>query len=195
MPDTGYDGKRELRTICRQQIGIETIQVRSRTAAPDNHDHIEVIGIAVHPVQCCNHRLFRPFALHKSGKQFRVERIAGLVVRQLVQEVPVPGGRRRSDNSDPLGQCRKRQLLIQRENTFFLQLPDDLHPFPDHVSQRIGRIDVQHGQAITVQFVKLDRHFHQHFQAGGKHLTGFHLKIRLQHPEGLCPDGTARLCH
>ena len=66
-------------TICRQEIGIKTIQVRSSTTAPDNHDHIETVGMAVHPVQCRNHGLFRPFALHKSRKQFRIERIAALL--------------------------------------------------------------------------------------------------------------------
>jgi len=195
MPDTGYNRKRELCTICRQEIGIKTIQVRSSTTAPDNHDHIETVGMAVHPVQCRNHGLFRPFALHKSRKQFRIERIAGLVVCQLVQEVFVSGSRWRSDDSDPLRQRWQRQFLIQCENALFLQLPDDFHPFPDHVSQRIGRIDIQHGQAIPVKFVKLDRHFHQYFQPGGKYLPGFHLKIRFQHPECFRPDGTACLCN
>ena len=43
--------------------------------------------------------------------------------------------------------------------------------------------------------MELDRHLHQHFQAGSKHLPGFHLKIRLQHPERLRPDRATRLRH
>ena len=58
---------------------------------------------------------------------------------------------------------------------------------PYHLTYKPDTI-IKHRKTQSIQLVELNRHLHQHFQAGSEHLTGLHLEIRFQHTKRLRPD-------
>ena len=193
MPDTGQDRQRKLRAVCRQQIGVKTVQVgRGSTATQQGH-HIEQLLMRIDPIQRCDHRALRALPLHQGGKQFHIEGIARPIVHQLIHEILIACRSRRRDQCHPLGQEWQRQLLVQTKHALLLQLADNLQPLARHISQRISRINIHHRQAQAIQLMEIHRDPHQHLQPRDEALPRLHLEIGLQEAKGLRPNGSTYL--
>ena len=108
-------------------------------------------------------------------------------------EITISGSGSRGNNGNTLRQNRHFQLFIQCQYTFLFQLQQYFPSAAGHVSQCIGRVNIKHCQTVAVKFVKLNRHFYQHFDAGSKHLSGSFLEIGFQQTVDIVPNHTTRL--
>ena len=106
-------------------------------------------------------------------------------------KITVSGCSSGRDDRNTLRKLRHFQFLVQGQYSFFLQLQQYFPATTGHISQCIGRINIEHGQTVTVKFVKLDGHFHQHFNAGCKRLPGRFLEIGFQQTINGIPNHTA----
>ena len=88
MPNAGEDRKRKLRTVCCQRVVVKAGQVRTCTAAADNHHRIKLFLHRSDSVQRTHDRQRGAVALHGSWEERRREAICRLL--QLMHEVAVP---------------------------------------------------------------------------------------------------------
>ena len=83
-------------------------------------------------------------------------------------EISVSGCGGRGNDRYTLRKNRHFQFFIQSQYSFFFELHEYLTTAAGHIAQRIGRVDIENSQTVTVEFVKLDCYFHQDFDAGSK---------------------------
>ena len=105
------------------------------------------------------------FALHHGREKPDGETQAIVIAEQLVAEITVTGGCGRRNDGYTVGRQRQRQFLIVVQNAVRLQTCQNLPAQTRHVAQRIGRIDVRHGQRIAIKFMKGDPDLDQNLQS------------------------------
>ena len=138
------DGQREVGYVLGEGQRVEAAHVGSGTTATDDHHGVEVVGPVKDVVQCPDDAVLDLLALHDSRKERVGEVETVVVVVKLIAEVTESGGLFTGDDRDMLGEEWELQLSLQVEDTFFLELSDDLLPFAGHVAHRVGGVDILH---------------------------------------------------
>ena len=142
MTDTRDDGQRKVGHVLSEGQRVEAAHVGSGATATDDHHGIEIVGLVKDVVQCSDDAALDLLALHDGWEERVGEVETVVVVVELVAEVAEARSLLAGDDRDVLGEKWELQLPLQVEDTFFLELADDLLPFAGHVAHRVGGVDV-----------------------------------------------------
>lgn len=82
VADAREDRQGKLGDVGAEAVGIETVQVAGRPAAPDQYDRIEIVHAVGHGVECRHDRILGTGALHESVEKRQGESI-GLLPNSL----------------------------------------------------------------------------------------------------------------
>ena len=186
VADAREDRQGKLGDVGAEAVGIETVQVAGRPAAPDQYDRIEIVHAVGHGVECRHDRILGTGALHESVEKRQGESIGTFA--QLLAEILIARCLAARNDGDTLYYLRQRIFAVDVPDSFALEPLDGDLPLSLHVAQREGRVDVQDVERETVQFVVGDHHPGQDADACGQSLTRFGLEIAGDAGVSRAPD-------
>ena len=174
VADAGDNGDGEVGDVLSQCQRIETAHV-ARCTDHRVENELSIIHCplsTIYALQRIYDALFHTLALHRGREETCLEAETVGVISQLVAEVAVTSGSLGRNHGDALAEERQVQFLLEIEDTFGLQLPDDLLTFAGHVAEGVGGVDVGDNPREAESLMELRVDLQQYFHAGMEPLTG-----------------------
>ena len=162
VADASDDRQWELGYMFSQCQCVEAAEVGSSSTTTDDDDDVKLRGEGrglrgerIDLLQRIDDSALYLFTLHNRREEGDLELKAILVFFQLSTEIAIACCTSSGNDGNTLGKQWNAQLTLQVEDTFFLQLADNLLALASHVANRVGGVDVGDNPRETVCFVIL----------------------------------------
>ena len=127
----------EVGHILCQCKGVEPREIAGSTTATDDDHTIPILIFGINTVEGSDDTLLYALALHSGSKKARLELQAIIVAGKLITEIAITGSRGTRHYRNALAEHRESQFLLQIEDTFFFQRPNDFLSLTSHIAHRI----------------------------------------------------------
>ena len=123
--------------VLNGEPAYEFLEGKWLTTATDDDHTIPILIFGINTVEGSDDTLLYALALHSGSKKARLELQAIIVAGKLIAEIAITGSRGTRHYRNALAEHRESQFLLQIEDTFFFQRPDDFLSLASHISHRI----------------------------------------------------------